>query len=172
LAVRAQDGWQVSAAHRDTDLQRSTEESTRSIIEGLEWLGLDYDEDLVFQSDNAEKHRAALGSWLKKARLIATSRQGSARRQIRQAGHSRTSAGASSRRSRPTQQSFRDLSKAESDARAGAGVPFAIRLKVSREGQSRFADIVYGEQERRTPRLRIWCFCAQTASALQPFRSP
>src|SRR3989475_10972037 len=43
----------------DTDLQRSTEESTRSIIEGLEWLGLDYDEDLVFQSDNAEKHRAA-----------------------------------------------------------------------------------------------------------------
>src|SRR5438552_15960067 len=43
----------------DTDLQRSTEESTRSIIEGLECLGLDYDEDLVFQSDNAEKHRAA-----------------------------------------------------------------------------------------------------------------
>src|SRR6266702_8627583 len=43
----------------DTDLQRSTEESTRSIIEGLEWLGLDYDEELVLQSDNAEKHRAA-----------------------------------------------------------------------------------------------------------------
>src|SRR5262245_47302438 len=43
----------------DTDLQRSTEESTRSIIDGLEWLGLDYDEHLVLQSDNAEKHRAA-----------------------------------------------------------------------------------------------------------------
>src|ERR1043166_3940629 len=43
----------------DTDLQRSTEESTRSIIEGLEWLGLDYDEQMVFQSDNADKHRAA-----------------------------------------------------------------------------------------------------------------
>src|SRR2546423_4921659 len=43
----------------DTDLQRSTEESTRSIIEGLEWLGLDYDEDLLFQSANADKHRAA-----------------------------------------------------------------------------------------------------------------
>src|SRR5215472_16648476 len=45
----------------DTDLQRSTEASTRSIIEGLEWLGLDYDEDLVVQSANAEKHRAAAG---------------------------------------------------------------------------------------------------------------
>src|SRR5947209_8586546 len=43
----------------DTDLQRSTEKSTRSIIEGLEWLGLDYDEEKVFQSNNAEKHRIA-----------------------------------------------------------------------------------------------------------------
>src|SRR5215207_8832455 len=43
----------------DTDLQRSTDESTRSIIEGLEWLGLDYDEDLVFQSANALQHREA-----------------------------------------------------------------------------------------------------------------
>src|SRR2546428_8677115 len=43
----------------DTDLQRSTEESTRSIIEGLKWLELDYDEEIVFQSDNADNHRAA-----------------------------------------------------------------------------------------------------------------
>src|SRR5260370_33832924 len=43
----------------ETDLQRSTDESTRSIIEGIDWLGLDYDEKIVFQSDNAEKHRLA-----------------------------------------------------------------------------------------------------------------
>ena len=43
----------------DTDLQRSTEASTRSILEGLKWLGLDYDEEIVFQSDNAPKHRQA-----------------------------------------------------------------------------------------------------------------
>src|SRR3984893_8819612 len=43
----------------DTDLQRSTDESTRSIIDGLGWLGLDYDEGLIFQSDNADKHRTA-----------------------------------------------------------------------------------------------------------------
>src|SRR5438876_106215 len=42
----------------DTDLQRSSDESTRSIVEGLEWLGLDYDEEKVFQSDNADKHHA------------------------------------------------------------------------------------------------------------------
>src|SRR2546429_1832039 len=43
----------------DTDLQRSTEESTRSILEGLAWLGLDYDEQVIFQSANAPKHKAA-----------------------------------------------------------------------------------------------------------------
>src|SRR5919199_4018778 len=53
----------------DTDLQRSTEESVRSIIEGLEWLGIaDYDEEIVFQSRNADKHRAAA------LRLIAEGR--------------------------------------------------------------------------------------------------
>src|SRR5260221_14330072 len=42
----------------DTDLARSTEESTRSILDGLAWLELDVDEEIVFQSDNADKHRA------------------------------------------------------------------------------------------------------------------
>ena len=36
----------------------------------------------------------------------------------------------------------------ESERRAAAGEPFAVRLKVPREGRSRFADAVYGEQER------------------------
>ena len=43
---------------------------------------------------------------------------------------------------------FRDLPREESDRRAAAGEPFAIRLKVSVEGQTRFDDIVYGPQER------------------------
>src|SRR5205085_4653121 len=43
---------------------------------------------------------------------------------------------------------FRDLPKEDSDRRAAAGEPFAIRLKVPREGASHFADIVYGEQAR------------------------
>ena len=29
----------------DTDVERSTDESTRSILEGLAWLGLDFDAD-------------------------------------------------------------------------------------------------------------------------------
>ena len=133
----------------DTDLQRSTEESTRSIIEGLEWLGLDYDEDLVFQSDNAEKHRAAARQLVEEGKAYRdfTPKEAREDRSVKQEIAERARAQAAEgidQRSNP----FRDLPQAESDARAGAGEPFAIRLKVSREGQSRFTDIVYGEQER------------------------
>ncbi|GIW51391.1 MAG: glutamate--tRNA ligase [Gemmatimonadales bacterium] len=41
----------------DTDRQRSTDEHTRVILEGLSWLGLDWDEEVVFQGARAERHR-------------------------------------------------------------------------------------------------------------------
>jgi glutamyl-tRNA synthetase len=58
LFVRKQQG-KFLLRIEDTDLQQSTVESTRSIIEGLEWLGLDYDEQIVFQSENGPQHREA-----------------------------------------------------------------------------------------------------------------
>ena len=42
----------------DTDKARSTEESTRAIFDGLTWLGLDWDETVVYQGANLERHRA------------------------------------------------------------------------------------------------------------------
>jgi glutamyl-tRNA synthetase len=42
----------------DTDKLRSTDESTRAIFEGMEWLGLDWDEEVVYQGANLERHRA------------------------------------------------------------------------------------------------------------------
>jgi glutamyl-tRNA synthetase len=133
----------------DTDLQRSTEESTRSIIDGMEWLGLAYDEEIVFQSANANKHRAAAYKLVdegkayrdftpKAERDDATVKEGIA---ARARAHS---AEGTDHRSNP----FRDLSKEESDRRAAAGEPFAVRLKIAREGKTNFADIVYGPQER------------------------
>ena len=48
----------------DTDLQRSTDESTRSIIEGLEWLGLDYDEGPYYQMQRLDRYKAVLDQML------------------------------------------------------------------------------------------------------------
>src|SRR5438046_9409177 len=42
----------------DTDKARSTEESTRAIFEGLEWLGLTWDERVVHQGADLERHQA------------------------------------------------------------------------------------------------------------------
>ena len=133
----------------DTDLQRSTDESTRSIIEGLEWLGLDYDEQIVFQSDNAEKHRVAARQLVAEGKAYRdfTPKEARDDKSVKQGIVDRARAHAATgidHRSNP----FRDLASEESERRAAAGEPFAIRLKVAREGASQFSDIVYGDQER------------------------
>src|ERR1700704_3924876 len=133
----------------DTDLQRSTDESTRSIIDGMQWLGLAYDEEIVFQSANAGKHRAAAYKLVDEGKAYrdftpkadrddATVKQGIAERARAQ------SVEGTDHRSNP----FRDLSKEESDSRAVAGEPFAVRLKIAREGKTHFEDLVFGPQER------------------------
>jgi glutamyl-tRNA synthetase len=43
----------------DTDKQRSTDEHTRVILDGLTWLGLDWDEELVFQGARLARHQEA-----------------------------------------------------------------------------------------------------------------
>jgi glutamyl-tRNA synthetase len=133
----------------DTDLQRSTEASTRSIIEGLEWLGLDYDEEIVFQSDNAPKHRAAALKLLEEGKAYRdfTPKVERADAGIKQGIADRARAHAAEgqdHRSNP----FRDLPLEESNRRAEAGEPFAVRLKIAREGKTHFTDAVYGPQER------------------------
>ncbi len=44
----------------DTDRERSTQESTQVILDGLSWLGLNLDGDVVFQSRNHAAHVAAV----------------------------------------------------------------------------------------------------------------
>jgi glutamyl-tRNA synthetase len=41
----------------DTDRERSTEEAVRIIFDSMEWLGLDYDGEPVFQHARADRHR-------------------------------------------------------------------------------------------------------------------
>ncbi len=133
----------------DTDLQRSTEESTRSIIEGLAWLGLNFDEEMVFQSANADKHRAAANQLLAEGKAYRdfTPKRERDDANVKQGVVDRARAHATEgldARSNP----YRELSKEESDWRAKDGEPYAVRLKVAREGQTQFEDVVYGPQQR------------------------
>ena len=132
----------------DTDLARSTDESTRSILEGLAWLGFAPDEEVVYQSNNADKHRAAALKLLEEGKAYRdfTPKAAANDKNIKEAiaDRARENQGVKSMRD----NEFRDLSKAESDAKAEAGEPFAIRLKVAETGKTVFEDAVYGTQER------------------------
>jgi glutamyl-tRNA synthetase len=133
----------------DTDLQRSTDESTRSILEGLSWLGLDYDEELIFQSANADKHRAAALKLVEEGKAYrdftpkAERTDANVKQEIAERARHASTEG-TDHRANP----YRDLPLEESNRRAGDGEPFAVRLKIAREGRSSFEDAVYGLQER------------------------
>ncbi|MEM9792032.1 MAG: glutamate--tRNA ligase [Pseudomonadota bacterium] len=51
-------GGQFRLRIEDTDRARSTPEATAAIPEGLRWLGLDWDGDVVSQFENAPRHAA------------------------------------------------------------------------------------------------------------------
>src|SRR5207237_79465 len=52
-------GGQFLLRVEDTDRARSTEASTRAIFEGLEWLGLTWDEVVVDEGANLDRERLA-----------------------------------------------------------------------------------------------------------------
>jgi glutamyl-tRNA synthetase len=128
----------------DTDKQRSTEDSTRSILEGLAWIGLDWDEGPHYQSEFDEAHRAAAMRLAEegKAYYDFTPKQEVDDRNIKDVVAERAREQAEDRPRNP----FRDLDREEARRRAASGEPYAIRLKVPEEGVSTFEDLVYGEQ--------------------------
>ncbi len=130
----------------DTDIARSTDESTRSILEGLEWLGLDHEEEIVFQSNNADKHREAARKLLAEGKAYRdfTPKEEVSDKTVKEAIVERARQVDKNMRDNP----YRDLSTVESDTRAANGEPYAIRLKVAEVGKTSFEDGVFGLQER------------------------
>ena len=48
----------------DTDRERSTQASVEAIMQGMSWIGLDYDEGPLFQSDRIDRYREVLDQLL------------------------------------------------------------------------------------------------------------
>jgi glutamyl-tRNA synthetase len=120
----------------DTDKARSTDESTRAIFEGLEWLGLTWNEDVVHQGANLERHqrdaRALLESG-KAYRCFCTPEELDQRR--KEAEQRKQAFSYDGRCGRLTQS--------EIDARLKRGDPFTIRFRVP-HGATTWNDLVHG----------------------------
>jgi glutamyl-tRNA synthetase len=124
----------------DTDVERNTDASVRSIFEGLRWLGLDWDEEYK-QSERLALHRQAAETIFAK---------GLAYRDFTPA-HAAEGEASSSQGAWLCNPGMRELSRDESDRRAAAGEPFALRYRVPRgDGRIlRFSDGVYGVQTKQ-----------------------
>ena len=46
----------------DTDKARSTKESINKILDGLKWLNLNWDNKIVYQSENKKRHSSNMGN--------------------------------------------------------------------------------------------------------------
>lgn len=120
----------------DTDRARSSEEHTRAILDGLTWLGLDWDEGPHFQSAGVERHREAALRLLEEGKAY---RDFSDPAEIRAEAEER-----GVHPSRVARERAEEMGEDEARRRAETGEPFAIRFRVP-DGETRFTDLVHGE---------------------------
>ena len=121
----------------DTDLERSNEASVRTILEGLEWLGLDWDEGPFFQSRGVEEHRALA------RRLEAEGKAYACFCSVEEIEARRRAAEAAGGAWRYDRTCLR-LSAAEREERRAKGGPSALRFRVP-DGVTAWNDRVHGE---------------------------
>jgi glutamyl-tRNA synthetase len=113
----------------DTDRERSTEEATKVILEGLEWLGLRHDGQTVFQSQRAARHAEVAREMVAKGSAYHCYLSADELKAMREATPNLR-----------IRSPWRDRNPAE----APAGVAPAIRLKAPREGETVIDDLVQG----------------------------
>ncbi|RIV88774.1 glutamate--tRNA ligase [Aurantiacibacter zhengii] len=117
----------------DTDKKRSTQEAIDVIIEGLDWLGLEFDGDVVYQSERAERHAEVALKLLEAGhayKCFASPEELAEMREQQKAAK------------QPLRYDGRWRDRDPSEAPAGA--PFTIRIKTPEGGETVIEDAVQG----------------------------
>jgi glutamyl-tRNA synthetase len=127
----------------DTDEERSTQTSIIGIIDGLKWLGLDWDEGPYFQTEYSSDHIQAANRLLTMGHAypcfctkeeLERKREEAMRANKRESGYDGT---------------CRHLSDEAIRGKKAQGLPFVIRFKVpGRQGTLFYDDVVLGRIER------------------------
>ena len=111
----------------DTDRARSTNEATAAILKGMDWLGLSADDEIIYQSRNADAHVAAANKLLQSGaayRCYATAEEVDALKA----------------EAREKNRAFRSPYRDSADTK---DTPFAVRFRVP-DGQTEIKDHVQG----------------------------
>jgi glutamyl-tRNA synthetase len=136
----------------DTDVERNRPELVQGILDGLKWLGIEWDEGPIFQSQRSEMYRAAAQRLLENGSAFGCYCKASA-----YTGADSVSEGSEEREGEGDDEGLksqkklacycRELSAGELAAKQKEGISPAIRFKVPREGVTQFQDAVFGPRE-------------------------
>jgi glutamyl-tRNA synthetase len=147
-----QHGGSLLLRIEDTDIERNRPELVDGILEGLKWLGIEWDEGPIFQSQRLDVYRAA------SERLLASGAAfGCYCKAAAYSGGDAVAGGSEAQESEGDEEGpklqkniacpCRDLSDEERTAKEKAGAPRAVRFRVPRTGATQFEDAVFGSRE-------------------------
>ncbi|KHO62190.1 glutamyl-tRNA synthetase [Thermoanaerobacter sp. YS13] len=124
----------------DTDLERSTEESMKGILDGLRWLGIDWDEGPIYQSQRIEEYRKFANKLLEEGKAYYCFCTKEELEEMRKQAE---------REGRPPMYTgkCRNLTKEQIVEYLRQGRKPAIRLKVPQQGKTVVHDIIRGDVE-------------------------
>src|SRR5215211_6837159 len=117
----------------DTDRERSTDAAIAAILDGIKWLGLDWDGDVVYQFSRAARHREVAESLLAKGRAYYCYASQQELEEMRETAR---------KEGRPLRYDGRWRDRDPSEA--PEGVKPVIRLKAPIEGETVVEDEVQG----------------------------
>src|SRR6267143_3837137 len=136
LFARHYDGTLVLRIE-DTDLERSTAEMVEGILQGMRWLGLDWDEGPYHQTERMEMYRENA------AKLVASGHGYYCFCTKEELEQHRAAAAAAGRPPR-YEGICRKISREEGARRRAAGEAAAVRFAVPESGSTFFDDAVFG----------------------------
>ncbi|MGA2720178.1 MAG: glutamate--tRNA ligase, partial [Candidatus Acidiferrales bacterium] len=139
----------------DTDVERNRPELVQGILDGLKWLGIEWDEGPIFQSARLDLYRASAERLLAEGSAFACYCKASAyvgadsvtEGVERDAAHEGNADDEGAKAQKKPTCYCRELSPPELVARQKEGVARAIRFRVPREGVTQFQDAVFGPRE-------------------------
>jgi len=127
-------GGRMTLRIEDTDRKRSTQEAIDAILDGLNWLGLDWDGDAVFQTQNAERHAAVAKDLLDTGKAYHCYCTPEELKEMRETARAEGRPALYDRR-------WRDRDPAD----APEGVDPVVRIKMPQCGKSTISDLVQGD---------------------------
>jgi len=122
----------------DTDRSRIVDGALEDILEGLRWLGLDWDEGPYFQSERVEIYRKHTELLIAEGHAYRCFCSPERLEQMRKEQQARGEPPRYDRR-------CRNLHPEEVQRRVEAGEPYVVRLKVPLDGETCFRDLIRGD---------------------------